>query len=607
MRMYVNSVRATQYVQSVTWSGSARQAPRTVAFSLAFSPLDGTVHTPKVKIGDRVTLYNDARKQIFLGYVTSRERKSEAGTLSYTAKDNMMHLLRSRGTYRFQGKKPEQAARAVCADVGVPVGSLAKTGVSIGRAFFSERPIYEIIMAGYTKAHQKNGKQYIAQMDGKKLSVIEKGKVIQNLRLRQGERIITSVMEETNDNMVNRVAIYNADNQRIGEISDKGWVKKYGVFQEALTVEKGNGKKEAGNLLTGIERTASVSCFGDSRCISGRGVRIRDTETGLTGVFWIENDTHTWQDGVYTMELGLTFKNIMDMQEADAEPEKDSPPTPGTAAGIVAGSTLNGRRVQAEYTAYYAAPGSRYACGEVPDPSKDHVAAPASIPFNTQIQIQGTGTNRDGGVYEVKDRGGLIKIWPGDVYRFDILMATEAECIAWGIRKGYAVIGDGTGFSSAYTTSGNGGGTVTERAVSQMEAWANDPAHGYDQSSRWGERGDYDCSSAVITAWQMAGVPVKSRGATYTGNMHGVFVACGFQDVTASVDLATGTGLQRGDVLLNHSHHTAMYSGNGAIVQASSNEFGGITGGAPGDQTGGEFHIRPYYNYPWNSILRYAG
>ena len=43
--------------------------------------------------------------------------------------------------------------------------------------------------------------------------------------------------------------------------------------------------------------------------------------------------------------------------------------------------------------------------------------------------------------------------------------------------------------------------TKTERATLQMERWANDPAHGYDQQYRWGQRGDYDCSSAVITAW----------------------------------------------------------------------------------------------------------
>lgn len=147
--------------------------------------------------------------------------------------------------------------------------------------------------------------------------------------------------------------------------------------------------------------------------------------------------------------------------------------------------------------------------------------------------------------------------------------------------------------------------SATEKAITQMEAWAADNSHGYDQANRWGP--DYDCSSAVISAWELAGVPVKTNGATYTGNMRGVFLRCGFEDVTAGVDLATGAGLQRGDVLLNIQHHTAMYCGNGMEAEASINEAGGVTGGMTGDQTGREFLVRPYRNYPWNCVLRYTG
>lgn len=144
-----------------------------------------------------------------------------------------------------------------------------------------------------------------------------------------------------------------------------------------------------------------------------------------------------------------------------------------------------------------------------------------------------------------------------------------------------------------------------ETATQWMINLANDDSHGYDQTYRWGEYGDYDCSSAVITAWQTAGVPVKTNGATYTGNMKKVFLNTGFTDVTSSIVLSTGSGLVRGDVLLNTSSHTAMYIGNGQIVHASQNENGKATGGKAGDQTGKEICIRSYYNKPWDCVLRY--
>lgn len=143
---------------------------------------------------------------------------------------------------------------------------------------------------------------------------------------------------------------------------------------------------------------------------------------------------------------------------------------------------------------------------------------------------------------------------------------------------------------------------IIENAVARAKEIAADDSHGYDQANRWGP--DYDCSSLVIDCFKRAGVPLTC---TFTGNMNVDMLRHGFEDVTGSVDLATGAGLERGDVLLNHVHHTALYIGSGQIVQASINEYGGTTGGQTGDQTGREIYTRGYYNYPWDCVLRYVG
>lgn len=144
--------------------------------------------------------------------------------------------------------------------------------------------------------------------------------------------------------------------------------------------------------------------------------------------------------------------------------------------------------------------------------------------------------------------------------------------------------------------------SIPDAAAAWMERIAADETHGYDQNHRWGP--DYDCSSLVISAYRHAGVPL---GSSYTGNMRADFLAHGFRDVTASVDLATGAGLRRGDVLLNERYHAAMYVGNGELIHARSNELGTAVGGQSGDQTGGEICEQPYYNYPWDCVLRYEG
>lgn len=148
------------------------------------------------------------------------------------------------------------------------------------------------------------------------------------------------------------------------------------------------------------------------------------------------------------------------------------------------------------------------------------------------------------------------------------------------------------------------GSAKVEKAVRWAVGIANDNRHGYDQSSRWGL--DYDCSSLVISAFEQAGIKLKSGGATYTGNMYDVAIKKGFKNVITSVNRANGAGIKRGDILLNTQHHAALATGNGQIVQASANEFGRATGGKTGDQTGNEILTKGYYNFPWDYVLRFS-
>ncbi len=135
--------------------------------------------------------------------------------------------------------------------------------------------------------------------------------------------------------------------------------------------------------------------------------------------------------------------------------------------------------------------------------------------------------------------------------------------------------------------------------VTWMLEMAADNSHGYDQEYRWGERGDYDCSSLVVSSLRVAGL--ETDGATYTGNMVYNLTRNGFSW------LGDFSNLQVGDILLNEAVHTAVYLGGGLLVHASGNEWGGAIGGQPGDQTGTEICVRSYFWEPWDGYLRYEG
>lgn len=159
-----------------------------------------------------------------------------------------------------------------------------------------------------------------------------------------------------------------------------------------------------------------------------------------------------------------------------------------------------------------------------------------------------------------------------------------------------------TQYDSGVTPPTDDSAAKVESAVTWMINIANDDTHGYDQDSRWGP--DYDCSSFVISGYEQAGIPLKTNGATYTGDLKAVALSTGFTEVDWGNDVSK---LVRGDIILNEVHHVCCYIGNGQIVQASQNELGHATGGQTGDQTGTEIYVRDYYVYSsgWDCVLRY--
>jgi hypothetical protein len=314
----VQSIDITEVVASVAWAGSTTQAARTAEVSIANAPDDEAIEKLKLNIaaGDVIKLIENG-STIFYGEVQTKEKKSETGTIIYSCTDLLAHLLRSTAVYNFQNTTPEEITKKVCADFKIKTGSIAESKATIKKMIIDGSTIYDIIMMAYTKASRQTGKLYICRMNGSELSVEVKGSKVENFILAEGYNITNAAYQETIENMVNVVKIFDDAGKQIGEVKNADWIANYGIYQQIYKKESGvNETAAANNLLVGVEKKVTLDGInGKINCIAGNGVEVYDKATGLNGLFWIENDSHTWENGTHIMSLELNFKNVMDSKE----------------------------------------------------------------------------------------------------------------------------------------------------------------------------------------------------------------------------------------------------------------------------------------------------
>lgn len=306
---------------SVEWSGTENQASRKIVAKVPWNPYDSKFNNPKIRLGDLMYLYNGTT-MLFVGIVISRDTSAEIGEAEYIAMDFMHYLLRSKATYVFRNTTAEKITQKICTEFNIKTKNLSKTKVNIKKIIMEDMTLYDCILKAYRKAKAKTKKKYMPVMNGQYVTVIEKGQSC-NLVLEQGKNITEASYTDDLNSMINQVAIYNDNRKRLGQVQNKKNVSKYGVYQATYKKEEGaDAKKEASALLTGISRTAEVECIGDLAAKAGMSIKIKDKATGLTGTFYITEDTHIFENGNHMMTLGLSWDNTMEGEEKKEEEAK---------------------------------------------------------------------------------------------------------------------------------------------------------------------------------------------------------------------------------------------------------------------------------------------
>ena len=539
----------TNLLINVTWSGDYKSCARKLEFSLISSPMDKNIPKVDIPLMSMILFYED-NNELFRGFVYERE-KSSGNSMSFMCYDYCAKLNDIKVSYNIKNETASSIYNKALSEYGLSKGDIVGASTPIKKVFLGVT-IYDMVMTAYTEEAKKTGKKYMVYSKGDKFCSMEKGNVKLKLSFEEGKNILSSNFKESVSGMVNKVLIVDENGNKVSEVKNDEWLKTYGLFQEVYKKEEDkDSNAEAKAMLKDIEQTCSLSGFGDTTCITGYGVEVKDTHTGLVGLFYIDSDTHTWEGGNYTIDLELNFKNIMNEVEAGQDEKEETTSNNSNSSDTVT-TVTGGKEVDAEYTAYYPANNSMQgglydAMGNKLDPSKLTCAAPKDVAFGTKIQVKGTGTNRDGLVYKVTDRGGAIKVENG-VYKIDLLMSTKEECLKFGRRKGKAIIGVETTTIDKTPTASGTGAKLVELAKSKLGC-----------KYVWGATGEntFDCSGLTSWCHKQLGISIPRTSL----------------DQSKSGKAVNKSDLQLGDLIFWKTTsapvgHVGMYVGNGQFIHA---------------------------------------
>lgn len=533
----------TNLLINVTWSGDYKSCARKLEFSLISSPMDKNIPKVDIPIMSIISFYEDDN-ELFRGFVYEREKSSD-NAMSFLCYDYCAKLNDIKVSKNIKNQTASTIYNNFLTEYGLNKGDIVQANNGVTKVFLGVTA-YDMIMTAYTEEAKATGKKYMLYSRGNKFYASEKGIVKLKLSFEEGKNILSSNFKESVSNMVNKVLIVDENGNKVSEVKNDEWLKTYGLFQDVYKQQEGkDSNAEAKAMLKDIEQTCSLTGFGDTTCITGYGVQVKDSHTGLVGLFYIDSDTHIWEGGNYTIDLELNFKNIMNEVSA-GEDEKTE-----TNANLDGSATVTGgKEVNAEFTAYYPANDSMQgglldAMGNKLDPNKLTCAAPKSVPFKTKIQVKGTGTDRDNLVYTVTDRGGAIVIDSNGVYHIDLLMKDKKSALAFGRRKGKALIG--VEVSETPNTS-NGVNSKASKAFEFCKSKLGTPY-------LWGGTGPrYDCSGLMMKAYASVGISIPR-----TSKQQSTFG----KSVSKS-------NLQVGDLVFfgNPVHHVGMYCGNNQYIHS---------------------------------------
>lgn len=315
----------TQLVEQVKWKGRKGSSSRTLAVTLIDD--DGYKHARSgidVEQGHQCIFSYDG-VELFRGIIMSQTQSNQK-KLQFTAYDNGIYLANNKDTFCYENKTASDVFRDCCTRFGLPMGEVASCSYKIPELTKSKTTAFDAIADALSLDFDATGiRHYVASSKGK-LSLLTRRENILQWVIEVGQNITSYSYSRSIEDIKTRVKMVSKEGATVAEKSNAELEKKIGIFQEIDQPDESLTTAQVNDLIESImeekgtpERTLTVEAMGIAEVISGIGVYIIIPELEISRTFYVDEDTHTFEDNKHTMSLKLNYANDLAKEEKGAE------------------------------------------------------------------------------------------------------------------------------------------------------------------------------------------------------------------------------------------------------------------------------------------------
>lgn len=302
--------------ESVKWKGRKGSAARSVSVTL----LDDVSGMNKASAGIDVTrgdhlVFSYKGKELFRGLIMSQQQ-SDSRKMPITAYDNGIYLANNKDTFVYENKTLHDIFTDVCRRFELKYSSAAKTSYRIPELTKSKTTAWDVLMDAISQDFKATGTKYYIGSSKGVLSLVKRKDSLVQWVLEEGVNISSWDLKKSIEDIKTRLKIYSDEDKVFAVRKNTALEKKIGIFQE---IEKKDDDLSEAKLSQHISETLKeistpetslrIEAPGIPEVVSGAAVYVIIDTLGIKKTFWVDEDTHTFKDGRYTMNLTLNSVN----------------------------------------------------------------------------------------------------------------------------------------------------------------------------------------------------------------------------------------------------------------------------------------------------------